>query len=167
MTRRNCRKNRRLCTMRWTRRTHRSARSQAILSEGEFICQFVPLQIKATSSVVPEAVAYEPTATHESVEAHETPVMSVSVEPTGVGSVSIFHEPPFDLSASGIVFPEEFVYEPIATQYGPAEHEMAVSMLEVAPEGIAGLWLSHDEPFHASINGLSIASLPTAIHVVA
>jgi hypothetical protein len=136
-------------------------------SEGEFICQLVPSQIKATSSVVPEAVALDPTAMHELAEAHETAVMVMEVEPSGVGSVSTFHEPPFDLSASGVVSPEEFVYEPIATQYGALEHETAVSMVAVAPGGIAGLWLSHDEPAHASISAVPISLPPTAMHAVA
>jgi hypothetical protein len=124
-----------------------------------WIDQVVPFHRSANVACVPELLVYEPTAVHAVVDVHEDPESAVNDAPVRFGVVWTDQVVPVKRSASVTSTWEPLTPSPTAVQAVLDVHDTEESALEVAPDGVAVLWIDQLVPFQLSANGDCVAGL--------
>lgn len=77
-----------------------------------------------------------PTAVHARVEVHDTPLSELLLAPAGTRVRAIDQREPLPRSTNATRLPVRFLNDPTATQNLLDVHEIALSELALAPEGL-------------------------------
>jgi hypothetical protein len=91
-----------------------------------------------------------PSASQNVADTHETPRSSAKAVPAGAGTGCTLHVAPFQVSASGTIWPESFSKEPTASQNADDVQDNERRPGSVEPDGLGTDWIAHEAPFHDS-----------------